>query len=341
MTEEKKSKKFAAKISNWINDKIANIALCKEFFLKKKLELKQHIATVKEGLKDLRSTNLALAFYHLNQGNINDAILRFKIIDILVKPNDEETHYGLSWCYFLKGNYQKALEHLSKAGNKDNIGLGYFMTNYQSLAEVPEGLWSEYRHITAAQYNMQWVKYPSHLPKEFVDHLFDKMEELPKQCKIMDLGCASGLVGSAIDYKLQKNYYLIGVDNISDLTDEIKNLREDKRQVYDELQTASVKKFFNANMTKQDIIISFTSLGFTKNLAPYFANINRMLNKNGYFALLLNTAQDTLWSPKKSCFLYSSSYIKNQLMLAEFKILDIKEWHIDKNNIYTMFIVKK
>lgn len=341
MSKTKAPIKLATRVSNFINQQISNVSLVKKYFFDKISEAKNHISNVKLALKDLRGTNVSLALYHLRQGNLNDALLRFKIIDLFISPNDEEVHYGNAWCYFLKGNYAKALLHLKQSGTKDIHSLGYFLTNYSSLEEVPEILWSEYRLITAISYNQQWIKYPIYLPKEFVEYLFSKIDELPKDCKILDLGCGSGLVGAAIDYKLQKNYHLTGIDNVAELTKEIKNLREDKQQVYDELLNLSLKDFVNSNIKKYDIITTFMSFSFTKNLAPYFAKINKILNKNGYFALLLETGKATSWNMDRNYFIYSQDFVKEQLTLAEFKILDIKEIYFAKNSIYSIFIVTK
>ena len=341
MTKTKSSIKFATRVSNFINKQISDIALLKKYFFDKIIELKDHISNVKAGLRDLRSTNMSLAFYHLRQGNLNDAILRFKIIDIFISPSDEEVHYGFAWCYFLKGNYAKSMMHLKQSGARDASGLGYFLTNFESLDEVPETLWSEYRSITADAYNYKWIKQPVYLPKEFADCLFSKIEELPKECQILDLGCGSGLAGAAIDYKIQKNYHLTGVDNIAPLTKNIKNLREDKRKVYDEVINVSLRDFISSNVSKYDIITSFESLNFAKNLTPYLTKINKILNKNGYFALMLQTSKVEAWNTDQGCFIYKKDYVKEQLMVAEFKILDIKEVHFTKNNIYTIFIVTK
>lgn len=341
MTKTKSSIKFATRVSNFINKKISDIDLLKKYVLEKIIELKEHVANVKAGLRDLRSTNILLAFYHLRQGNVNDAILRFKIIDIFISPNDEEVHYGFAWCYFLKGNYVKSMMHLKQSGARDISGLGYFLTNWESLAEVPELLWSEYRSITADSYNYQWIKHPVYLPKEFANCLFGKIEELPKECRILDLGCGSGLAGAAIDYRIQKKYHLTGVDNIASLTKNIKNLREDKRKVYDEVISLSLRDFTSSNSSKYDIITSFESLNFAKNLTPYLAKINKMLKANGYFALMLKTNNTTAWDIDDRCFIYTKDYVKEQLIVAEFKILDIKEVYFAKNSIYNIFIVTK
>ena len=61
--------------------------------------------------RDLLQTNIQLGLKHLNNDNISDAIMRFRIIAIFW-PNHIKTYYYLVHCYIIKGNYVKAQKYL-------------------------------------------------------------------------------------------------------------------------------------------------------------------------------------------------------------------------------------
>lgn len=311
-----------------------------ELFINTKKDIINSLNDLRGALKDLKGTNLKLAHYHMQKGNIKDAIIRYKLLDMFISPNDPEIHYNMAICYFLNNNYSKAEFYLSKTNTAEGLELKNFLKQSE-VKEIPQNLLTQYRHAKSEELVHRWSSYQTYLPKAFINAFFSKIEELPKECNILDLGCASGLIGYEIDYKLEKNYKLTGVDNIKELTDYTKHLREDKRKVYDEIIELSVKDFLEKNKNIYNIIISFQSLDFNKDLQPYFLMINKILSKKGFFVLLLQTSKETNFDKAKTMFVYSDKDIENKLKLAEFNILDIKEWNFNKYSNYTMFIVTK
>lgn len=304
-------------------------------------EIKSHLALIRIKIKNFYATNLELGLYHLRLGNINDAIMRFMIIDRFIKPTDSAANYSLGWCYFFKNNYTKALKHLNLSREKNAKQFVDFINNCNSAQEVPEEIWQIRKDLTTRKELQKAGNYVANLPQDFIHELFNAMEELPKECAMLDLGCSGGFIGDAIDKKLQKNYHLTGVEDKEELLNNAKHLREDKRQVYDDLRQESINDFLSKNKIKYDVVTSFNSLIFAKNLESYFKQINKALKIKGYFALLLPACNEGGWNPLRSEFIYEEKEVIKQLKLAEFDIVSIKEWKLNRINHYIAYICKK
>ncbi len=310
----------------------------KDFFYDQKQELKSSFQRLQKNLKDLRSTNLKLAIYHMEKGNIGDAIIRLKIIDLLISSNDPEVFSNIAWCYFLRGDKKNALQYLNKIDQKDDIfDLKNFLMD-PNVEKIGDKILDEYRRISAELYLKKWQNDSVYLPKLFVTSLFEHIDELPAQCRILDIGCAAGLIAVEIDNKLEKNYNIIGVDNIKELT---KYAKQGKRQLYDNLVDLSVNDFLSKkHQEKYDIITSFCSLDFRRDLTDFFKTIKDILAKNGYFAFMLQTDDSDYLNLKNNNFVYRDEDIKKQLRLAKFEILSINSWRQNRNSSYSIFIVK-
>jgi len=70
-------------------------------------------------LKNLPETNYRLGLYHMKQGNLSDAIMRFKMVTSLLAPNRADAYYNLGRCLALKGEKGAAIEALRKAISLD------------------------------------------------------------------------------------------------------------------------------------------------------------------------------------------------------------------------------
>ena len=306
-----------------------------------KQEMKNNFLLIRKKMKNLYKTNLDLGLYHLRSGNINDAIMRLKIVDKFIAPNDSLTNYWLGWAYFLKGNYNKAEIHLLASKEREAKSLSNFITKYDSAKEVPVEVWTQYKKLISFAEIKNRGCYVANLPRDFVATLLDAMEELPKECSILDLGCSGGFIGAEVDNKLQKNYHLVGVDNNEELLKNAKHLKEDKRQIYDDLIDSSIEEFLRESKKKYDVVTSFNSLIFKRDLADYFKAISKILKASGHFALLLPISDETHWDPSGVQFIYSKEDVEKQLNLADFALIDIKEYSLNKYLSYLIFISKK
>lgn len=329
---------YISEIRKLLSDVKQSILDFISFVYNTKNDLQSNFKAFKRNWGNLRNVNLDLATYHINNGNIDDAIFRLKILTFLISPNDEDAFALLAFCYLVKGKKEKTLEYINKTSPKsDYLDLKSFLNN-TSLIEIPDNIRNEYRKVCAESYVRKWSSFPIYLPKELISLLFSQIEELPASCKILDLGSGAGLIAAELDYRLEKNYTIIGVDNIKELT---KFTNYKKRSFYDKLIKQSTKEFLlDKHNKKYNIITSFCSLDFTRDLSKYFVKIKSLLSKNGYFAFLLQTSSNTQWNIEENNFVFSVQDIKNQLILANFEILDIKRVRLQRNIFYNIFIVK-
>lgn len=88
-------------------------------FLNESLEsVKNEISAVREKAKDLHQTNFELGNRHLENGNLSEAIFRFRFIKKFW-PDDYDAYYLLAYCLTLKEKPRKARRVLEELLEKD------------------------------------------------------------------------------------------------------------------------------------------------------------------------------------------------------------------------------
>jgi tetratricopeptide (TPR) repeat protein len=297
--------------------------------------------------ENITETNIDLGLEHLRNGDIKDAILRFRIARWLFEKDSPEIHYYLGWCYFLNGNKDMALKTLEKAKSQDTVGLKTFIENPEKCDFVPHEIWFKLREYTMVDsrdkyYAKDFYNKVVELPLEFISHFLLTIQELKPKSQILDLGAATGIIGSYLDYQISADYEITAVDEHQVYLEYAKDLRGERGFVYDKNILESLHKIKNIfTKKKYDVVLSFDGLSFVRNLTSYFKIIHTGLSKEGIFTLLLPTGKKTEWSPKGLSYIYDKSDIEKQLGLAKFDIVSIKEWSLYKKGKYVSFICKK
>lgn len=297
--------------------------------------------------ENIVDTNIELGKYHLHNGDINDAIIRFHVARFFFDKENPEIHYWLGWCYFTKGKYEKALKHLASSGSEDMVGLDEFMKDPNSFSEVPMPIWDKLRDITLSEGNEKYYVKDIYnknitLPLEYVESFLNAAEELLDKTKILDFGCGAGLAGSFLDYKIDIEYEITAMDQEEFCLEYVKDLRGERGFVYDKTikaRLSDVSKAFGGK--KYDVIFSFDSLGFTKDLSKYFTSFNKNLNRDGLVSIMLPASKTTFWDSARKSYSYNLNEVMEQLKLAKFNIIDIKEWSLGKNKRYFCIISRK
>ncbi len=90
----------------------------KKFLNDSFLSIKTEISTVREKAKDLHQTNFELGNHHLENGNLSEAIFRFRFIKKFW-PDDYDAYYLLAYCLTLKEKPRKARRVLEELLEKD------------------------------------------------------------------------------------------------------------------------------------------------------------------------------------------------------------------------------
>lgn len=306
------------------------------------VELKNCLDDFKYRLQNLGPTNIELGIYHIHQNNLNDAIIRFKLVDKFFNPNDTVANYWLGWTYFLKNNYQAAVGHLQKAKNDDLVDLGNFLTNYSSYSEIPIKIWHQYRELTAEYYIHNFTSSTINLPYSFVQKALNKITDLPDNYSILELGSNVGMVGYEIRKRFPDGVTLVGVEDSNRMATLVELYYPN--EVYDQLIISSVPTFLtkaSEEANKFDIIFSFCGLTFTNNLKDYFGLVYSLLQSSGYFAICLPMSAKTTLSLNRKEFIFAAEEVIENLEKTGFSEITHSEISLVKNNKYSIIICKK
>lgn len=297
--------------------------------------------------QDILQTNIELGKHHLFRGRVNDALLRFRIANTLFDTQNKEINYWIGVCYFFKAKYDMAIPYLEEGQKFDNIRLSEFIQNYDTAKSVPDGVWNIIKSVSIADSDDRYYFSNSageaiDLPQEFVRFCLQNIKEIKPDMKIMDYGCGTGLVGSMLDKLVSAEYSISAIEDVSMFVDYANEIRGDRGRVYDNVFLGSLTNIQNVFSSKKyDLIISFDSLTFTKDLQHYFNFFAKGLSEGGFLAILLPITGVTEWSKSNKIFMYSKNDIEEQLKLAEFEILDIKIWRLSANKSFAGFICRK
>ena len=300
-------------------------------------KIKDYIEDFKYKIKNLREANFELGLYHLSKLNLNDAIIRFKLIDKFLNKNDSQANYRLGWCYFLKRNFNSSLYHLRKSGEADATELKSFIEDYSGYSEIPEKIFEQFRDFSLASksYFDRFEHEQAYLPTMFIQKVLEKISDLPDEYNILEINCGVGLAGIEAKKRLPDHFKLTGIEvsekmlSVADLTGDI----------YDELLNTSLKKFVSTPITyKFDIIMSLCGLIAAKDFRSYLNDINLVLNNNGYLACCLPAPvknQDLL---KTMEYRYNLDEVEEACKSNDFILLGQDELELGINNKYYIYI---
>ncbi|MES2961473.1 MAG: tetratricopeptide repeat protein [Pseudomonadota bacterium] len=88
-------------------------------FLGEKMEsVREEYFSIREKTKNLRQTNYDLGMKHLENGHVDEAIIRFKIIRKFW-PDVVDAQYQLAYCLVLKEKFKEAKKVLDELLNKN------------------------------------------------------------------------------------------------------------------------------------------------------------------------------------------------------------------------------
>ncbi|AFB20664.1 methyltransferase domain-containing protein [Rickettsia canadensis] len=328
-----------------IKDKIKHDCLIimdiPNFIKNKILEFKNYISDCKYKFSHIAETNYQLGLDHLYRGNLNDALLRFKLVDKFFNPNNSKVYYQLGLVYFLKNNYRQAIEYLEKSNEKYKTVFINFLKNYNDITEIPQEIWGQYRDLTAKYYPTIFNNDKNiNLPYRFVNEALKQISDVPDNYSILDLGSNIGLVGYEIQKYFPESFTLTGVE-ISALMNDLQETYYPNTKIYDQIYNISINKFLSQNSNKFDIIFNFCGLSFTNNLVEYFNLIYSSLSKQGYFALCLPTSVKTQFSVKRKEFIFNLNEINNILQKNNFTIFTSEEIILAEHNKYSIIVCCK
>lgn len=310
--------------------------------------IKEYGLDLKYRLSNLAQTNIELGIYHIRQNNLNDAILRFKLVANLFDRNNKLAYYWLGWSYFLKNNFTKAERYLSLAEDKDDVGLKNFIQNASTCEQIPSNIWSLYRDLTAGYFAEKFIYQDQSLFPIIAQKIIKKLPAFSNHYNILEVGSNIGLLGAEMKPRLQGDFSIIGVEASQNMMD-LCNMINMSEAIYSNLQYVSINEMLHSELIKKskfDVIISFCGLSFAKNLVDYFSLFSASLNDEGYFALCFNM-QDKEWGDKSSLsltekvFCFNEDNIIIQLKNAGFSNVETSDRLNEAYGKYLLITAKK
>lgn len=304
------------------------------------ISVKNQFHQLKYNLNNLSASNLKLGIYHLKNGNLNDAIFRFKLVEKYLEPGNKVAAYWLGWTYFLKNDFKNSIIYFTKAEDKDELNMLSFIRSIDTVTALPTKINQTCRDLMAANFVDRFDDKNIDMPKEVILAVNEHIETIPEEYSILELGNNVGLLSSEIKKRMQDSFTLT-VTELSTEMIELQNLYFPDQALYDKIYQSSPDEFLQNTQEKYDIIISLEGVSYISDPNQLYSKIFNALSPAGYFIFTARIAQNTLLSNKYLDFAYNSDLIVNELRKVGFSILAQKEIILENNNKYHIFVCKK
>lgn len=288
--------------------------------------------------QDLTKTNYELGILHLKNGNLSDAILRFKLVNFF-SENYQKTNYHLARCFQYNLEFDKAI-NLLKNDISPNAFYRLSFMQQQPIEQIPLEALTEDFDFFANSYH-EYCKDTNYraysLMVEKLVILLDQNNFSFEQSTILELGFGTGLVGQKLkSIKPEINQF----DSI-EISDRMialskENLKPDP--CYTKIINQSIEEFINKTAKKFDLIIACNSLHYSKDLDKITMQILNCLEINGYFAFVVEKSnnEEISFNYTNANFSFSENYLKKILTNDNIKILSIEDIAINDstNGVY-------
>ncbi|MCF8462558.1 MAG: class I SAM-dependent methyltransferase [Rickettsiaceae bacterium] len=324
------------KFSRFINDIYSKIksflinfpSFCQEQYNKLIINTKDMVVK----FNNLRNTNLDLAKYHLLEGRIFDAKLRLGILNRFITKNDKEVINLLGWTYYIDGDIDKAFKYFTLA---NEVKMVNFLSNTDACEQIPLEIYRSRKSWQANYYDSLFLEGRNYLPHKVYELLVEFMP-VRQSRKILDLGAATGIMASEF-LNNKTGDELFAVENSEAM---INHINKFYKNLYEKIYYEDTIDFLLHNQEKFDIILSFCSLDFVKDLSLPLKNIYECLNEGGVFCLTLSTnLEKTKLSLNLANFVYHLNDVIKILEKIGYFILTQNTSKI-RNIEYTTIIAK-
>ena len=298
------------------------------------------ISSTREKLKDIKKTNFDLAMEHYSLGNLNDAILRFKLVQKFA-PNDYlQSSYYIGRCYMEKGNFEKAISYLNQYQSTSHKSLQeealycikLMQSQHEAISKIPDS-------IVAHNFDMLHAFYIKN-PKSFSDgghsikFLYDNFREYAEKNSIkisgnmLDLGCGIGVIGRSIIKDFQGISYIEGIDLSSKMIEHCKKLKGDNKKIYNKLSRKSVMRYLEGNVNKVfDIIFANDITTYNNNPQEILEKLYGITNKKSIICIIFkihDAEQDIIFDSIFEEFHYSEAFVRQAIQSSQWKITSEK-----------------
>ena len=314
------------------------------------LESKEQFFIMLQKCQDLAHTNYELGIYHINNGNMSDAKLRFMMVTKL-KPELALAHYHLARCHMFNLEFEKAKQELETALTLDpKLEVAAYrlklVTKTVKNTPVPLQIIQEDYNCLSKKYEDYMLNQQKYAGPELLAAAIKKQIDAAKLTEIshniLDIGCGTGIVGAELT-QIAHIKTLIGIDISTNLLKLAKDLSLKNKIVYN-----SVKEVDFNNLSPLphifDIITACLSLGYSKDITIILKNIETIAVDRAILGIVVlkSTSNDVEFNYDNDCYSFNEEYIISSLKNTNWQITHKEEIQLFADGtLGLMFILKK
>ncbi|MFN7038852.1 MAG: methyltransferase domain-containing protein [Alphaproteobacteria bacterium] len=288
----------------------------------------------------MSQTNFDLGEYHLQKGNLNDAILRFKIASLL-KPNNAYAYYNLGRSLYLKDQKIAAKDKFlfSLKLNSELKEAKYFLSvideQYDIPEEIPLSIIKEYYN------NIEYL--PHNKSSDSIKFIIEKIVSLyflNTKLSILELGIGDGNFGEELRIA-NSEIEITGVDVAHSAIKNL-NLNVKNKLTYNYLIEDDFYEYLRNNTLKFDVIVALNSLVYNKNLNQIISLISKHLNSDSLFVFSSYKSNDETikFDKSKQYFIYPTEYFQEILSKHNISIIELKNFQ-NESSVEEMVLICK
>ena len=338
--------KLAVLYKDWKGEKTL-----KEKFINVYHDVIDEICAMEKKLKNLEKTNYELGIYHLKNNDINDALLRFSLLE-LFKCKKPRLFYYIAHCYMDQLKYEKADKYIKlyyKSDDKEFIDeVNYFrlLIEKQEVREIPSSLIADKFDQLSKNFEFN-VKNKKNAPQFILaDALIKSVNSSTKIIgnNVLDIGCGTGIIGQILREERFTNA-IIGVDIAKKMIEQTEKKIFDNKKVYSKVINADAINWLSNNQasTTYDVIVLADFITFYSNIAHLVKLLDTVSHSKSILALSFKKSKktDTEFIHKLGEFRYKPEVIKNYFHNSLWKILVEENIIFNEQNIGVLMIFMK
>jgi predicted TPR repeat methyltransferase len=326
-------------LARLIVDWLKQLGLSKNFF-----------KDIQYGLQHMPENNFNLGLMHLANGDINDAILRFKLVRKLA-PEKKNPIFFLGRCYYEKFEFPKAMQYFMEyvdIGGKDLLEETEYCMNvinrkFDQIHAIPYSLLALSMDRLAESYDdiffddQELGSNERSIHDTYINLLLDavKRHEI-KLNRALEIGTYTGYLGKKFK-RFENDIEIVGLDVSGKMKEKAASLRYQKEPVYAEVKNTDMMTFLSeqdSNSMKYDVISIFDYLAFYPDLEKSFTQLRQMMYKNSILAVIVNVderIESYSIGQTVEHFFYNSEYVEKLAKQAGLE-LDKSQDIIWRNN---------
>ncbi len=270
--------------------------------------------------RDFTKNNFEQGLGHFKQGNVQDAVFRFKLVTWQNK-NHADGWYWLGRSLLRDGKKEQALAALQKAqqlkpGQEDTnymlaVAMGAAAPDNMLPKRLPPSLVKEHFEGIASNY-VATIELGKHKGHELVaDATRTALLQGRLDHVVLDLGVGTGLCGVRLRNVAA---HITGVDISAKMLERAMLAKDDAgKKMYDALVHREAVDFLSgAADAAFDVVLAAGLVDYIGELDEFWKQVARCLNKGGIFALSASSMPDSAFrfDTKTEHFRFSKSYLE-------------------------------